>query len=338
MGEVFVSVRGRVVLNVEALNMTESVGNYVKHRRVPVIIPGEGGFITYFAPAISGESVAHGFQEVLAEEAIKRGLPVCNLCRNGIFLKSTNDKVLEEAFKDKKEMLKDKKNLETFIVKNCVVEDVGGFLYAEKENIKRTSNFYTGYMIPSKEALSNSVIESQLHSRYALGTPFVKEGEGQMIYYVELSSACYAFSFDFDSRYVGKLTFSYDQAGAVAVNSSKERIERIELVLDALKKFLVESLFGAKKTRFLPVSSWESIAIAVSDDVWAISSSFTNKYIENSVKKLNSISYNTKIYAYLEESKKISEDTKKSIKLSDSFEETIDLAIKDAKERITKIS
>ena len=32
MVDPFVSVRGRVLINVEALNMTESVGNYVKHR------------------------------------------------------------------------------------------------------------------------------------------------------------------------------------------------------------------------------------------------------------------------------------------------------------------
>ena len=58
MGDLFVSVRGRVLINVEALNMTESVGNYVKHRRVPVISPKT--YATYFVPAISGESIAHG--------------------------------------------------------------------------------------------------------------------------------------------------------------------------------------------------------------------------------------------------------------------------------------
>ena len=51
----FVSVRGRVLINVEALNMTESVGNYVKHRRVPVILP-TGGYTAFFVPAISGET------------------------------------------------------------------------------------------------------------------------------------------------------------------------------------------------------------------------------------------------------------------------------------------
>jgi len=337
MGDIFLSIRGRVILNVEALNMTESVGNYVKHRRVPVIVPTESGFITYFAPAISGESIAHGFQEVLAQEAMKANLPVCNLCKKGIFLKSTNEKVLNEAFKGKD--LSKEKDLEKFIVENCVVEDIGGFLYAEEENIKRTSNFYTGYMIPTKEALSNSVIEPQLHSRYALGTPFVKKeegqkkGEGQMIYYVELSSACYTFSFDFDSKYVSKLTFSYEKAGSDVLNP-EDRVKRIELALESIKKFLTESLFGAKKTRFTPISSWESIALAVSDDVWTVPSPFVAKYIENTAKKMKSISYGTKVYMYIEDKKLITEDVKKSVTLSESFEETIKSAIEDAKERV----
>ncbi|MCX7999744.1 MAG: hypothetical protein N3A69_12470, partial [Leptospiraceae bacterium] len=87
MGDVFVSVRGRILLNAEALNMTESIGNYVKHRKVPIVIPEKDGFTTYFVPAVSGESVAHGFQKVLAEKAIRSSLPVCKLCEKGIFLK-----------------------------------------------------------------------------------------------------------------------------------------------------------------------------------------------------------------------------------------------------------
>ncbi|MDI9611029.1 MAG: hypothetical protein QFX36_06850 [Archaeoglobales archaeon] len=93
----FVSIRGSVLLNVEALNMTESVGNYVKHRRVPVILPSNG-YTTLFVPAISGESIAHGFQALLAEVAKKNNLPVCKLCEKGIFLKSTNIDTISSAY------------------------------------------------------------------------------------------------------------------------------------------------------------------------------------------------------------------------------------------------
>jgi len=307
----FLSVRGRVLLNVEALNMTESVGNYVKHRRVPVILP-EGGYTTLFVPAISGESIAHGFQAVLAEVAKKKNLPVCKLCERGIFLKSTNKNVFKEAFG--KEPPDD---LEEEVIKGCIVEDIGGFLYAEEANVKRTSNFFTGYMIPARESLENAVIEPQLHSRYALGTPFVdREQRGQMIYYVELSSAVYTFSFDFDSRFVGKSTFNYKNAGKEVVGNRKNRIEA---TLEAFQKFLIEFCFGAKKTRFMPVIEWESLVIAISDDVWTVPSPFAKNYIEKAKKKLEKVNCNTKLFIYPE---------------MGSFEEVVVNAVEEAKKGI----
>ncbi len=318
MKDIFISIRGRLLLNVEALNMTESVGNYVKHRKVPVLVPEENGFVTYFVPAISGESIAHGFQVVLAEVAKSKGLPVCNLCENGIFLKSTNKGVFSEAFK--KDPPVNDMELEREILSNCVVEDIGGFLYAEKEmNVKRTSNFFTGYMIPVREALDSVVVEPQLHSRYALGTQFVKREEqqlGQMIYYVELSSAVYTFSFDFDNRFVGKVTFNYENAGKEVVKDGKERVEA---TLDAIKKFLYEFSFGAKKTRFMPIVSWESLAIAVSNDTWTVPSPFTRKYMENAERKLKKVSYETKLFMFPKDG---------------GFEEVISDAVDEAKRRL----
>jgi CRISPR-associated protein Csa2 len=328
----FISLRGRVVLNAEAMNMTESVGNYVKHRRVPVVLPKT--HTTYFVPAISGESVAHGFQTTLAEEATKAGVSVCKLCQKGIFLKSTNLSVIKSAFSDEvpkwlgidaewnemTEIARKKKKsdeeerkltdfqdklsfvLESSIIKNCIVEDVGGFLYAEENigdfrvgGVKRTSNFYVGYMIPAAEVIESTVTHPQLHSRYALGTPFVRE-RGQMIYYVELSSACYTFSFDLDTRYIGKTSFVYEKAGESVVNDWEKRIDT---TLNALQKLLVELMFGAKKTRFLPVIDWESIAIAVSKEPWTVPSPFSADYIKKALDKLKKINADTQLFVYI---------------------------------------
>ena len=310
MSNVFLSVRGRVLINVEALNMTESVGNYVKHRRVPIILP-ETGYTTFFVPAISGESIAHGYQHLLAQTALKEKLPVCNICARGIFLKSTNRPVFVSQFRERlKELLNSKGSIENasdferFVIENCVVEDVGGFLYAPgqreafevdtdkelinqlnvtEENVKRTSNFFTGYMIPVREALQSVVIEPQLHTRYALGTPFIeREQRGQMIYNVELSSAVYTFSFDLDTRFIGKTTYHYSSVGKSAM---KDTVKRVEVSLDSFEKFAREMLFGAKKTRFLPIIDWESMILAVSNDVWTVPNSFTVKYLTNSLEK-----------------------------------------------------
>jgi len=300
--EIFVSVRGRVAIGVEALNMTESVGNYVKHRRVPVMLREDDGvYSVYFVPAISGESIAHALQALLAEECIESGskrgipLPVCKLCSKGIFLKSSNKSILAEAFPDAS---KSKGDIEEVVIKNCVVEDVGGFLYAEEENVKRTSNFYTGYMIPTQEALKSAIVEPQLHSRYALGTKFVEKGsQGQMLYYVELASTVYTFSLDIDTRFIGKISFNIERAGTPVV-SEAERRDRTSVLLSAVKRLLVENSFGAKRTRFLPTIDWESMVIAVSDRPWTVPTPFTKSYIDRARQKKEKINSNTDLYIF----------------------------------------
>lgn len=397
----FVSVRGRVLINVEALNMTESVGNYVKHRRVPVILPET--YTTCLVPAISGESIAHGYQEVLANEAKKNNnILVCNLCKNGIFLKSADEAVIIESFnikignskeKDKilknwlKENLKDNSSvnninennihyaLESAIIKNCIVEDLGGFMYAEKTfagvnlgNLRRTSLFSTGYMIPTKECLESTVIEPQLHTRFVQGMEYQQwQKKYQVPYYVELSSAVYTFSFDIDTKYIGCATFSYEKAGDSILLTEEEekelekleekikqnrateedkkrynelflksRKKRIEVALDSMQKFITELMFGAKKTRFLPVVEWESLVIAVSDDVWTVPSPNSANYIKNAIEKLNKINSNTKLFVYI--NPLIFEDTsiyvkKKTEELLNSFYEALEEFKKRLEER-----
>lgn len=306
--DVFVSIRGRVLLNSEALNMTESVGNYVKHRRVPMVVrEDDSTYAVYFVPAISGESIAHGLQRIVSEKCKEATspLPVCKLCERGIFLKSSNNSVFEESFGISLKKEGKGIDIEETIISKCTVEDIGGFLYAEEDNIKRTSNFFTGYMVPAQESLRNAVIEPQLHSRYALGTKFVRgtksvEGRkerGQMLYYVEISSSLFTFSLDIDTRYIGKLTFNVDNAGRQVI-SDDERRRRIEVLFDSVRTLLVENGFGAKKTRFLPIVDWESIVIAASDKTWTVPSPFTGDYIERAKKKLEKINYNTDTYIF----------------------------------------
>ena len=337
MSDLFISVRGRVLINVEALNMTESVGNYTKHRRVPVVMPGT--YATYFVPSVSGESIAHGYQQVLAEEATRSNLPVCKLCNKGYFLKSTNDAIFKESFGI--EPPGDEDEFEKTVIKNCTVEDVGGFLYAPAgggRGVKRTSNFFVGYMIPVRESLESAVIEPQLHTRYALGTPFVEAGGrvgGQAIYYIELSSAVYTFSFDLDTKYLGKATFSMSSAGSMVI-SDEERKKRISITLDAFSKFIMEMMFGAKKTRFLPVIDWESIVIALSNNTWTVPSPLTVDYIMSALNKQNRINNGTELFVYINPA--LFENTtsyvrKRTEELLESFYESLEEFKKKLEER-----
>ena len=300
---VYVSVRGRIWLEAEAANMVESVGNYTKHRKVPVVVEEENRYATYLVPSISGESIAHTYQSLLAKRLIGIKEPVCKYCSQSIFLKSANCDILRESFSEKLKDADCKKldetTIENTVIENCAVEDIGGFLYAStNKNVKRTSSFMAGYMIPVREALATSSVEPQLHSRYALGTKVMSEG--QMIYYVELGSAVYTFSFDITTESIGKVTFNSENYMKKIITDESIKT-RSCAALDALKELLLEFPVGAKRTRFIPNEGWESIAIAVSDDVWTVPSSFVSSYIDEAKKKLEKYGANTKLYYYPDE-------------------------------------
>ena len=85
----FLSISARFLVNVEALNMVESVGNVARHRRAPIIVPGERSteYVLVYAPVISGESLANAYQRWLANIAPQENLPVCSNCSQAFFVK-----------------------------------------------------------------------------------------------------------------------------------------------------------------------------------------------------------------------------------------------------------
>ena len=273
----YLSLSARILLNVEALNMVESIGNFVRHRRAPVIVPTNKGFVLKYVPAISGESLAHAYQEVVAKVADEVGLSVCSNCRAGYFIKHANDSVLEDWAKEARS--KGSIEFEKTIIQRCVVEDIGGFLYAEREPVKRTSRFQVGYMIPALDAVTSTAIEAQFHVRYARVT------EQQSIYNVEVGSAVYTFSFNLDIDGIGALSSGSKELAI----SKEERIKRIEVAVKALGVMLASALFGAKRTRFYP--SWKvlSAVAVVSDPIPIIAEPpHGREYVANTAEKVES--------------------------------------------------
>ncbi len=69
----WVQIVYRMLVNVDALNMVESVGNVTRRRTVPVIVPkAPGQYVVRWVPAISGESLAHHYQMEIVELAKTR--------------------------------------------------------------------------------------------------------------------------------------------------------------------------------------------------------------------------------------------------------------------------
>jgi CRISPR-associated protein Csa2 len=265
---VYVGISARIVVNVGALNMAESVGNVVRHKKAPVVVPlGEEGFTLRYVPVISGQNIAHGYQEILADLASKRGLPVCPLCKNGVFLKHSSTDIFDDLKKlgakyvdelrkiisSKSTDVVDKMHLvEKEIIANCVVEDVGGFLLTDVP-VKRTSRFYSGYAIPSLSYLSAAATEAQFHIRHDIRP----ERGRQAIYYVETSSALYALNVALDIDGIGCTS-------AVKKEALDNRDLRLEVALEALAYLISGPGFGAKRSRFLPHWEVESLVVTVS--------------------------------------------------------------------------
>ena len=268
---VYIGVSGRILINLEALNMAESAGNVTRHKRAPIIVEGEKEGATVYilknVPVVSGQSIAHGYQELLATIAMKKGKPVCPYCSRGVFVKHASDDIIKKI-RDMdvgyaSELLtimgsnadaEDKiHRFEKKVIENCIVEDVGGFLYTGKTPVKRSSRFQAGYMIPSMRHHLATGSETLFHVR---SDPSVERGR-QAIYYVESGSSLYTITMALDLDGVGCTS-------AIKRECLEDKRERMEIALNALALLIGNMQWGAKKSRFLPHWQAESLVVTVS--------------------------------------------------------------------------
>lgn len=338
----FVSLALRCMVNVEALNMVESVGNVTRHRRATLIVEVNGKYKKVEVPAVSGEMIAHGYQRALVRVAnrIYEEPPVCKWCSRGEFFKEMDaSHMISEAKKVEGEGEDYAHNFEKTVIKNCLVEDIGGFLKAEAPPVRRTSLFYVGYMVPVKDAIEVSNIESQFHVRQAPSEPARREGEraAQMIYYVEVGNAIYGLNFNLD---LGGIGFTSLVKKELAVDS-EERRRRVKVALGALLDLFCGSGFGAKRTRFLPLIETKSAIISVSNHLpFTVHPPSSKAFINDTIAKKRNlkeayskigITEEIKIFAY---SSEIEIDRDEDVKVVDSLEEALLELIRYVEERV----
>ncbi len=280
----YIQVGIRALINAEALNMVESVGNVVRRRTIPVIYRrGPGSYTVRWVPAISGEALAHRYQlEIVnlakANEKCKDKLDYWS--EIGEFLKHfdlnfykaqcDNDNVpgpkpwecdkLATRYADKNAFsVSDIKEIEKTIVDNSVVEDIGGFLVTQGP-VRRTSRVRFSYAIPTEEIFDQAQTDHQMHVRGALQAESLKVNYNkplQIPYYVQIGAALYGFNVELDLEHVGVYSLS-----SGSVQGSCDPNERRKIAVKALRPIL-ELEFGAKRSRYLPHGEIELAVAAV---------------------------------------------------------------------------
>ncbi len=290
----FLQIAYRMLINVDALNMVESVGNVTRRRTVPVVVPkAPGEYVVRWVPAISGESLAHryqleivdlakskypqcgnrldywseqgellkhwdlGFYKAQCEKCEKRQAPCpkdweCQLATTYTIQQSQGWRTQVETFQNAQK-------IEEEVVKNSLVEDIGGFLITADVPIRRTSCIRFSYLIPTLDATEASQLDNQFHVRGALKAESLKIQDKalQVPYYVQVGSVNYGGNIELELGCVGCYSLS---DGCVNDDDCSLNVRRC-IAIDSLRP-IFEVQFGAKRSRNLPHSFLE-LAIAV---------------------------------------------------------------------------
>ncbi len=258
-GRVSFSVAARILVNVEALNMAETVGNVSRHRRAPVVFAGDGGYTIAYVPAVSGMSLAYHYQKTLTRIAGSMGLPLTEMDKMGYFPKFSDNNVVEKYYKEAVGItrLKDPCEVEKKILSVSVVADVGGFLHTNSTT-RRTSRIRFGYLVPAIDSIEQGAASTQpqMHVRY-MPEPVREE---QALFDVEQASSLYAFISSLDLTGIGE----YSNCRPGEALNAQDRFRRAEAALKALITMLVSMDFGAKRSRYEPHWSVKSLVAVAS--------------------------------------------------------------------------
>jgi len=243
----FISISTRAIINVESLSGVETIGNLSRHRTAPIVIPTPTGYEIRFVPVLSGESLAHYYQELLVEEAKTLNIPVSKRSLAGEFLKFSDDDLLKEEGITPPTNENDIRRVEAQIILKDLICDIGGFLYAGKIPVKRTSCFQVGYAIPAIREVEAAALEAQFHMRFAPSSM-----NKQAPYNVEVGSAVYTFTLTLDLNKIGVVSTQFGAKSQYEDELAKQRENRVKAALRALLEFYSSLAFGAKRSRFLP--------------------------------------------------------------------------------------
>ena len=270
----------RFLINVEALNGVETVGNLNKHRTATIVLETSSGYMTTYVPAISGATVAHDYQVALVNIADRMKLPLSKTSRQYEFVKFSSEDILKEENITPPKNAKEARRFEVEIMLKDVVADIGGFMYAGKTPVRRTSRIKFGYMIPVAKEDVLASIDAQFHTR---SSNTAEEGK-QSIYNVEVASALYTLVFQLDEDLISVPSTVGDKVNGEE-DLAKQRHDRTEAAIRALYCVLTGN-FGGKRSRFLPSLELKSLIVTRTDFPFIPSPANRDDYIEDTIQRL----------------------------------------------------
>jgi len=340
VNEVFLSTSLRLLVNVESLNAVETVGNVSRHRVVPIVIPGNTGYSVKYVPAVSGESIAHGYQSELVDVAERMGLPVGVYSRRKEFIKFSEDDYLTEEDIEPPSNYEDIRRFEVDVLLKDIVADVGGFLYAGKIPAKRTSRLQVGYLLPALEDVTNAAaVEAQFHVRYLFSKQQKgkREGEGarlgQAIYNIEAASALYTMTLNLDIAGIGVPSTAFGKPHKAEAILAEQAPKRRTAAVKSLGSLLSNLSFGAKHSRYLPNTELMSCIFTLSEVPFVVSPGNYKDYILKTGERMKKFAgiFNGKIAAW----SVIKEDVKKHQDVQEALtiEEIIASALEQLKDK-----
>lgn len=289
----FISLSVRLLMNLESLNSVETIGSLVRHRTAPIAVPVDEGFVLRFVPVISGESIAHAYQEMLVKEALRLNLPVGVYSRRGEFVKFADDRFMQKEGVKPPQNENDILRAEVDVLLKDIVADIGGFLYAGDYSIKRTSRFQVGYMIPALKEVDVAALEAQFHVRMVPSHAKEKGKKGlappQAPFNVEVGSAVYTFTFNLDVDGIAEPSTKFGNVEDEKLEQlRKQKSTRVKVAITSLVELLSSMEFGAKRTRFLPNTELLSAVLAYSENgQFVVSPGNSKDYISLTLKRSN---------------------------------------------------
>ena len=271
----------RFLVNLESLNGVESIGNLTKHRTAPVVVKASSGeYMIRYVPVVSGEALAHAYQSTLVDIAKTMKLPVGLFSSQYEFTKFSTDEILKVENVYPPKDYNDARRFEVDVMLKDVVADIGGFMYAGRAPVRRTSRIKFGYMIPAlKDEEVPAQLEAQFHVRFSN-----KPQGGQAVFNVEVSSALYVLSFELDDDLIA-VPSTVGERSKYEEKLEESRQARVEAGIKALYSILTGN-FGGKRSRFLPSMKLMSLVVTHTDFPFIPEPAHADNYVGVTVNRM----------------------------------------------------